>query len=60
MDKVQLLLKKIKSDRPFYMENFLKIRNKDAQLIPFKINDAQEMFNNEIIKCEKKGIRDPS
>ena len=55
MDKVQLLLKKIKEDRPFYMEKFLKIRNKEAKLIPFKINDAQQMFNDEIIKCEKEG-----
>ena len=55
MDKVQLLLKKIKEDRPFYMEKFLKIRNKDAQLIPFKINDAQELFEAEVQKCEKEG-----
>ena len=54
MDKVQLLLKRIKQDRPFYMEKFLKIRNKDAQLIPFKINDAQELFEQEIRKCEKE------
>ena len=55
MNKTQLLLKKIKEDRPFYMEHFLKIRNKEAKLIPFKINDAQEMFNAEIEKCEKEG-----
>ena len=54
MDKVQLLLKRIKEDRPFYMEKFLKIRNKDAKLIPFKINDAQELFEQEIRKCEKE------
>lgn len=55
MNKTQILLKRIKEDRPFYMENFLKIRNKEAKLIPFKINDAQEMFNNEIKKCEEEG-----
>ena len=55
MDKVQLLLKRIKEDRPFYMEKFLKIRNKEAKLIPFKINDAQELFEQEIRKCEKEG-----
>ena len=55
MNKTQILLKKIKEDRPFYMEHFLKIRNKEAKLIPFKINDAQEMFNAEIEKCEKEG-----
>ena len=37
------------------MENFLKIRNKEAKLLPFKIYDAQEMFNNEIKMCEKEG-----
>ena len=55
-DKTKLLLKKIKEDRPFYLEKFLKIRNKEAKLIPFKINDAQEMFEEEIKKCEEKGI----
>ena len=54
-NKTQILLKRIKEDRPFYMEHFLKIRNKEAKLIPFKINDAQQMFNDEIIKCEKEG-----
>ena len=56
MDKTKLLLKRIKEDRPFYLEKFLKIRNKEAKLIPYKINDAQEMFEEEIKKCEEKGI----
>ena len=55
-DKTQLMLKRIKEDRPWYMENFLKIRNKEAKLIPFKINDAQELFEEEIRKCEREGI----
>lgn len=55
MNKTQLMLKRIKEDRPFYMEKFLKIRNKDAQLVPFKINDAQQLFNEEIEKCEREG-----
>lgn len=54
-DKVQKLLSRIKQDRPFYMEHFLKIRDKNANLIPFKINDAQELFEKEIKKCEKEG-----
>ena len=53
-NKTQLLLKRIKEDRPWYMENFLKIRNKEAKLIPFKINDAQELFEEEIKKCDKE------
>ena len=55
-NKTQILLKRIKEDRPWYMENFLKIRNKEAKLIPFKINDAQELFEEEIRKCEREGI----
>ena len=55
-NKTQLMLKRIKEDRPWYMENFLKIRNKEAKLIPFKINDAQELFEEEIRKCEREGI----
>lgn len=55
MDKTQLMLKRIKEDRPWYMNKFLKIRNKEAKLIPFKINDAQEMFEEEIRKCEEQG-----
>ena len=54
MDKVQLLLKRIKEDRPFYMEKFLKIRDKNANLIPFKINDAQELFEAESKSVKKK------
>ena len=54
-DKTKVLLKKMKEDRPWYMEHFLKIRDKNANLIPFKINDAQTLFENEIQKCEKEG-----
>lgn len=35
------------------MENFLKIRNKQSQLVPFKANAAQVKFN-EIIEADKK------
>lgn len=56
MNKTQMLLKRIKEDRPWYMEKFLKIRNKEANLIPFKINDAQELFEAEIQRCNANGI----
>ena len=55
MNKTQILLKRIKEDRPFYMEKFLKIRDKNANLVPFKINDAQQLFEKEIQKCEEEG-----
>ena len=35
------------------MENFLKIRNKKSQLVPFKVNVAQQRFND-IIEADKK------
>ena len=35
---------KIKNDVPWYMENFLKIRDKKQRLVPFKINEAQQEF----------------
>lgn len=54
-DKMKILLNKIKNERPWYMEHFLKIRDKNAHLIPFKINDAQTLFEKEIQKCEKEG-----
>ena len=35
---------RIKNDRRFYIENFLKIRDKSAALVGFKYNHAQEQF----------------
>ena len=49
-----LLIRKIKTDTPWYMENFLKIRTKGGKLVPFKINSAQKLFHNEIVKAEKE------
>ena len=55
MNKEQAFLYKIKHDRKFYFENFLKIRNKKSQLIPFKLNDAQKMVIDIIKKDELAG-----
>ena len=55
MDKMKILLMKMKNDRPWYMSHFLKIRNKEAQLVPFVLNDAQLLFDAEIKKCEEQG-----
>lgn len=53
--KQQIFMWKLKNDRAWYMENFLKIRNKQSQLVPFKINHAQKIFNEKIKEDEKKG-----
>jgi hypothetical protein len=53
--KEQIFYERLKSDRAFYIENFLKIRNKSAQLIPFKLNHAQKIVVDLIRKCEEEG-----
>lgn len=56
MTKEELFLHKVKTDRPWFMKNFLKIRDKNANLIDFRINKAQQAFEDEIRRCEKEGI----
>ena len=53
LTKEQKLLWKIKNDREFYMRNFLKIKDKNANLIDFKINKAQRAFLDKIEWCEE-------
>ena len=55
LTKQELFMYKVKNDRPWFMKNFLKIRDKNANLIDFKINKAQEAFEEELKKCEKEG-----
>jgi hypothetical protein len=53
--KMEALAYKIKHDTRFYIENFLKIRDKKSKLVPFKYNHAQEIFESIIDKNEKEG-----
>ena len=53
LTKQQVFSWKLKNDRVWFMENFLKIRNKQSQLVPFKLNNAQKRFN-EVIENNKK------
>ena len=46
---------KLKSDKKWYIEKFLKIRNKKSQLVPFVLNDAQNIVMNLIDECEVQG-----
>jgi len=55
MSKVEKLLEKIKTDRSWYMEKFLKIRDKKAQIVPFKLNYAQRVFLDHIEEDDRKG-----
>lgn len=53
--KLELLAYKIKHDPKFYIENFLKIRDKKSQLVPFKYNHAQDIFEGIIQENERLG-----
>ena len=46
---------KIQNDTPWYMENFLKIRDKKSRLIPFKCNEAQLEFQRIIDENTRLG-----
>ena len=56
LNKEQLILWKIKYDKKWYIEKFLKIKNKQAQMIPFKFNKAQNLIYKEWLNCLKNGI----
>jgi len=53
VDKEQMFYWKVKNDKKWYIENFLKIRDKKSMLIPFKLNHAQIIVNDKINWCEK-------
>ena len=46
---------KVQNDTPWYMENFLKIRDKKSRLIPFKCNEAQLEFQRIIDENTRLG-----
>ena len=47
---------KVRNDFVWYAENFLKIRDKNSQLIPFRINEAQIMVEALDQYCKQNGI----
>lgn len=55
-NKEKLFYKKLKEDREWYFKNFLKIRNKKAQLVPFSVNHAQTIVLERIKYCEDNKI----
>lgn len=54
-NKEDLFYHKLKHDRKFYFENFLKIRNKASKLIPFRLNESQRIVVDLVEQCEKEG-----
>ena len=55
MTKEQLFYHKIKNDRKWYIERFLKIRDKSATIVPFVLNTAQSIVNEIVERDEKEG-----
>lgn len=53
--KLKAFFYKMKNDRKWYIENFLKIRDKKSQLVSFKLNHAQDIVEELMQKCEKEG-----
>ncbi len=54
MTKEQLFYWKLRNDREWYMQKFLKIRNKKAQIVDFILNDAQKRVMEIIKECEEQ------
>lgn len=55
LTKEQLFYKKIKEDRKWYIEKFLKIRDKTATIVPFHLNHAQDIVMDIIKRDEAEG-----
>lgn len=55
MSKEQLFYWKLQNDKSWYIESFLKIRDKKSQLVPFKLNTAQLRVMDLIKQCEATG-----
>lgn len=55
LTKQQLFYKKLREDKKWYIEKFLKIRDKTATIIPFKLNHAQNIVMDIIRKDDEAG-----
>ena len=54
--KERIFYHKLRHDREWYIENFLKIRDKTANIIPFKLNPAQKVVMDLIKEDDKNNI----
>lgn len=53
LTKEQLFVHNLKHNKKWYIENFLKIRNKRAEIIPFHLNEAQNIVMKIMQEDEK-------
>lgn len=56
LNKEQRFYFNLKNNKPWYIENFLKIRDKTANIVPFKLNHAQKIVLDIMKKDEEAGI----
>lgn len=56
MTKEQQFVWNMKNKPKWYIENFLKIRDKKAQIVPFKLNKAQNIVNDLIERDKARGV----
>lgn len=54
-EREKLFFYKVKHDKPWYIENFLKIKDKTASIIPFTLNPAQRIVMDIMAKDEAEG-----
>lgn len=55
MTKEQIFFWKLKHDPIWFIENFLYIRDKTANIVPFKLNKAQKIVMEHILRMRKAG-----
>jgi hypothetical protein len=56
ISKEQLFFRKLKNDKAWYIEKFLKIKDKSATIVPFHLNVAQKIVMRIMKSDEEKGI----
>jgi hypothetical protein len=56
LSKEQLFYHKLKHDFPWYAENFLKIRDKKANIVDFRLNVAQKIVYGKIQELREKRL----
>jgi len=56
LTKEQTILWKVKYDKKWYIEKFLKIKNKKAEMVPFVFNKAQNLIYSKWLECMRDNI----
>jgi hypothetical protein len=56
LNKQQIFYWRIKFDKKWYIQNFLKIRDKNAELVPFIFNKAQILAYEKYLVCLRDSI----